>query len=382
MKNISFKKAIVQIHLWLGLTSGLVVFVLGITGCIYVFEDELKSFFYKDRMYVDVPQGSSRKTLSELLLIAQKTFGKKHPIQQIEIPAGADRSYLFKSTSKGNPDALTYFGEQKYYHVLYINPYTGEVIKDENTKYEFFQIVLRLHRNLLLNKEIGHYVVGISVLIFVVLLITGIILWWPKNMAALKQRLLFKWKSTTQLKRKNYDLHNILGFYSFFFALLIALTGLTWSFDWFDDGVQWLANGGKSKKTKTVISEKTKSSATSFPIDLVFYNVSQQNPNTEFFSISFPKDKKSTLNVSVYANEQLNYNKKQFQYDQYSAKLLKTGDFENKNSGEKLRSMNYDIHVGRILHLPGKILTFLISLIISSLPVTGFIIWWKRKSKR
>jgi uncharacterized iron-regulated membrane protein len=63
-----------------------------------------------------------------------------------------------------------------------------------------------------LKQEWGTYVVGIPVIIFLIMLITGIVLWWPKNKAARKQRFRFQWKDTTQWKRKNYDLHNILGF--------------------------------------------------------------------------------------------------------------------------------------------------------------------------
>jgi uncharacterized iron-regulated membrane protein len=44
--------------------------------------------------------------------------------------------------------------------------------------------------------------------------------------------------------------------------------------------------------------------------------------------------------------------------------------------------MNYDIHTGAIIGLPGKILAFFASLIVASLPITGFYIWWGRKQKQ
>lgn len=379
MKSISFKKSIKQIHLCLGLASGLVIFIISITGCIYVFEDELKSFFYKDKIYVDVPVGGIKKPISELQKTAQDVLGKNHPIQQIEIPTEANRSYLFRPTLKKNPKAFTYFGEFEYYRMLYINPYTGKVIKNENATYEFFNIIIFLHRNLLLNRNVGRYIVGISALVFVLMLITGIILWWPKNSVAIKQRLSFIWKKKTKWKRKNYDLHNVLGFYSFFFALVIALTGLTWAFDWFENSVQWVANGGKIKTIKPLFSDTTQLATAALPIDSMFYSLAKQNPKAKLFSINIPKEKKALFNISVYTNEELSYNRKQYQYDQYSGKLLKSTSFEDKNSGEKLKSMNYDIHVGRILNLPGKFLAFFASLIVASLPVSGFMIWYGRR---
>jgi len=381
-KSQRLKKTIGQIHLWLGLGSGLVVFIIALTGCIYVFEDELKSFFYRDKIYVNAPAGISKKPLSMLLEIAAQEAGKDHPIQQIEIPAEENRSYLFRPVVKRNPEALTYFGDYEYYRVLYLDPYTGRIIENENAEFEFFNIVLRLHRNLLLNRNVGQYIVGTSVLLFVILLITGIVLWWPKNIAAIKQRIAFLWKENTKWKRKNYDLHNVLGFYSFFFALTIALTGLTWSFDWFDHSVQWAVNGGKSKKAKPVFSDTTQAVVQQLPIDRMLDSLAKQNPGAKLFSVNIPKEKKATLNISVYANEHLNYNRKQFQYDRYSGKLLRSTAFNEKNTGEKLKAMNYDIHTGRILSLPGKFLAFFVSLVIASLPVTGFCVWYGKRVKQ
>ena len=77
----------------------------------------------------------------------------------------------------------------------------------------------------MLNTEWGTYVCGIPTLIFLFMLISGIILWWPKNKKARKQRLSFDWKKVKSWKRKNYDVHNVLGFYASLFLLLIAFSG-------------------------------------------------------------------------------------------------------------------------------------------------------------
>lgn len=58
-----------------------------------------------------------------------------------------------------------------------------------------------------------------------------------------------------------------------------------------------------------------------------------------------------------------------------------TGKYSEANLGQLLRRMNYDIHTGAILGLPGKILAFLASLVCATLPVTGFVIWWGRRKK-
>lgn len=76
------------------------------------------------------------------------------------------------------------------------------------------------------------------------------------------------------------------------------------------------------------------------------------------------------------------FNAVSLQYDQYTGRLLKTSTFKDKKNGEKIEYLNYDIHVGRILGLPGKILAFFASLVSASLPITGFYIWWGRRKKK
>jgi uncharacterized iron-regulated membrane protein len=76
-----------------------------------------------------------------------------------------------------------------------------------------------------------------------------------------------------------------------------------------------------------------------------------------------------------------NYKSTQLQYDQHTEALLAFKSFEQMNNGERINAMNYDLHVGSIAGLPGKILAFCASLIAASLPVTGFLIWLGRKKK-
>ncbi|MEQ6118104.1 PepSY-associated TM helix domain-containing protein [Reichenbachiella sp. MALMAid0571] len=374
------KKAIGTIHLWLGLISGLVVFIISITGCIYAFEEELKAWAYKGRETVEVPDGGNKKSLTELLSIAQRLSGEDHPIQNITVSTIPNQSYSFRPDQIRNSNAYTHFGEIVYQHKFYLNPYTGGLIKDENTKYEFFTLVLRLHRNLLLNRSVGKMIIGISVILFVILLISGIVLWWPKNKNATKQRFWFRWKDTTQWKRKNYDLHNVLGFYSLFILLPIALTGLVFSFDWFDDSVQWVVNGGKrSPKAEPLYSNSVHIDLLP-PLDQILFEVTGSSPEARTFSIRLPDKPGGVVSISAQTSG-IRYTREFYQFDQYSGEQLSSTGFEEKTSGEKLRAMNYDIHVGSILGFSGKLLAFFASLISAGLPVTGFLIWIGRKKK-
>ena len=104
-------------------------------------------------------------------------------------------------------------------------------------------------------------------------------------------------------------------------------------------------------------------------------------PQAQRIGLSVAGGTRGVIYVSGYADGETYYNYDQLQFDQYTGKLLSRQNYAEKNSGEKTLAMNYDIHVGAIWGLPGKILAFLASLVCASLPVTGFIVWLNKKKK-
>lgn len=369
-------------HLWLGLTSGLVVFILGLTGCIYAFIEEIEPLVYQDRMYVPVPDHYVSHSLNELKDSAQKAIGKDCVIQGVFINRTEGHTYEFFSYGAGE-GGITAFDDVKYSWIVYVDPYTSKVVKVVDRQYEFFNIILTLHYQLLLKRSVGQFIVGWSTVIFVVMLISGIILWWPKNKSAAKQRFKFKWKPTTGWKRKNYDLHNIPGFYAMLIALAISLSGLTWSFQWFTNSLEWVANGGsvELKEEAPVFSDTTKVATLSI-LDKVYTDAKIQVPDLVSCYMTFPADKKSLM--YVYTNlGGVYYKDVSLHYDQHTGTLVKRNSVSTeKTTGDKLHYFYYDVHVGRIAGLPGKILAFFGSFVAMSLPVTGVMIWLGRKRKK
>ncbi len=365
MSPLGFKKAVNFLHLWLGLISGLVVFILGTTGAIYAFADELKEIFYQDRLQVAVPENQKKQPFEKLIAVAEHALGKEHKISRAEISNNPGRTYMFRAL-KVNKNGFGYSNYYKFYYKAYVNPYTGELVMLENTKKEFFNIVLAAHMNLLLGDKIGHQVVRYSVICFVLLLFSGIILWWPKNWKAAKNGL--KIKMTAKFKRLNYDLHNVLGFYAALILLIISLTGLAWSFE--------LVSEAKS----TVTSDT--SLVTPSPHNLILENVNLWSPRNSYLLYNFPAQKSGTINVSAYQSDDHLYDKLQYRFDQSSGKLLQRGKtFEMLTAGNKLKAMNYDLHTGSIMGFPGKILAFLASVIAASLPITGLIFYLGKKRR-
>lgn len=374
------RKAFFEIHKWLGLLSGIVVFIVSLSGCVYVFTDELKDIFHKDRLYIEVPRNQSRKPFTLLLINARTALGSDYEITRSEIFPGADRSWIFRAT-KTNSKGIGHWNYYSYYFRVYVNPYTGEVIHIEDSKNDFFQLVLSTHMNLLLGPLVGKPLVGYSTLIFFVLLISGLVLWWPKKwkLRSVKKGLTFK--KNAKVKRFNYDLHNVLGFYSLIPALIITITGLVYSFDWTDDALQYLANGGQKVRKQIVPESSAADRYDERVMDNTIRSLLLSHQDADQFSLRFREDKLAPLDVQVRLKKSRTHLFAWYYFDRNTGHLLLKYGHSDLHGGEKLRSMNYDLHVGSIGGMGTKILALAVSLICASLPVTGFFIWYHKRRK-
>ncbi|WP_129716180.1 PepSY domain-containing protein [Pedobacter sp. SYP-B3415] len=379
------KAAAAWLHLWVGLVTGIVVVIVSVTGCILVFEEELFNTFHRD--LVRVKQTGPARPVSELLVIAKNKLGLKKPVTDIRINE-ADRSYIFsasKTNKKENIQWWNYFSQFRYRDDLYMNQYTGEVLGVIDVRYEFFNVVEQLHRQLLLIKPVGSVVIGSCILLFLLMMITGFILWLPKNLKQLKKSLAVKWGA--RWKRVNYDLHNSLGFYVLPIAMLIAITGLVWSFRWWEAGIYRIfGSPGKieliRKAPATIDSDAINGNNT---LDHVLARIQKEiNYNYVTIGLNLPEKEEPTLMAFVYHKNRSDgwRNMSYFYFDMRTGKQFDQLMHSTKPLGLKWRNSNKDIHTGKIYGFGTQLLAFAASLVCASLPITGFLIWWGKRKKK
>ncbi|WP_291914218.1 PepSY domain-containing protein [Chitinophaga sp. CB10] len=376
-----FRKIVDWLHLWLGLVSGIIVVIISITGCLFVFQKEINEMVYHRQIFV-TPANTPTLPVSQLRATAQAYVGVDKPISGIVAYAAPDKAWEF-TTYKYNQEGLTYFDICEYFETVYVNPYTGAVTGKVDYKHNFFYIVKFIHWSLLLNDKIGQPIVGWSTFIFVILLITGLILWWPKKWTKATREQSFKIRWKASWKRVNYDLHNVLGFYALVIALVLALTGMVWSFSWFQATVYVVASGtttppDRSDKTSAVVTTPVDKLQV---LDKSFEEARRILPEMKRYGIYAAADPTGVNSIYGYRRSETYYGADVLQFDQYTGKLLQRRNDSHKNAGERLIEMNYDIHVGAIGGIWGKIIAFVVSLICGSLPVTGFYVWWNKKKK-
>lgn len=361
------KKINAWLHLWLGLASGIVVFIVSVTGCILVFEQELKP-------------------------LVQPWQTAEQPAQAVYLPPSAIQQNLKTAFPDKKMLSIWYQGHGRTAKVtldadsvIYVNPYTAAVvgIVDEE---DFFHIVLDGHTGLWIEGEVGQQIVAWSTLIFFILLITGLILWWPKKWNRSHREKSFTIKWTSRFKRLNYDLHNVLGFYSLIVALVIAFTGLIMGFAWISTGVYWLTSGGvEPAPYQQAVSDTTQVSTTNSltQVDRAFSMGMNQLGvyNKDAIIVSIPQERADAIYVCT---DMYRGTWRDHYLDQYTLAQLPASSvpIEQLGFADWLRHTNYALHVGAIGNLPTKVIYFMASLISASLPITGFYIWWGRNGRR
>ncbi|MGI4022415.1 MAG: PepSY-associated TM helix domain-containing protein [Janthinobacterium lividum] len=376
---MTFKKVNAFLHLWLGLISGLIVFIVAITGCLFSFQKEISEAIAHNQYFIKPSANAKTLSITQLQTIANKAL--KGNASFITTYSDSCRSWEFMQYEPGNQNDLWILNSIKTYQSAFINPFTGEVLGVKNYKKDFFVIVKYIHWSLLLNNKYGQPIVGYSTLIFVLLMISGLILWWPKNLkkANLNKSFKVKWKAGFQ--RINYDLHNVLGFYALFIGIILGLTGMIFAIKWFENTVYVIASQSVTPLKSINTSSDSTQKALNNPLDIAFFNAKRSMPEAQRLGLSPATGTTGVIYASAYRGKEIYYDYDQLQFDQYTGKFLNRQDFKDKNNGEKIIGMNYDIHVGAIWGLPGKILAFLASLICASLPISGLIIWLNKKKK-
>ncbi len=373
----SFKIFILFLHRWLGLITGIIVFILGITGCLFAFHQEISHWMRKDLLYVDSPQEQTLP-IKVLQQKAAAALGVEYLPYGLTTYKNPRRTWSVMNY-EGGAESWTYFGTIKDYRTLYINPYTGEVAGIVNEEEDFFQIVKGIHWSLLLATPIGQPIVTWATVIFIVMLISGMILWWPKRWNKAGRQKSFKIKWGSSWRRVNYDLHNVLGFYFLIVSFIIAFTGLYWYFPWAQKAMNFAVTGEfelPEPTVKKVTSNLQSGKSVSKPLQAVYKKAWNTYPRAYSIAIVAPSDSTDTIRANIRPDGDTYYQNSFVTFDQKTGQLMSKGFYTGMSTG-----MNYDIHVGSIGGLPGKIIAFFASLLTASLPVTGFIIWWDRNKR-
>jgi uncharacterized iron-regulated membrane protein len=399
------RKRIVKLHLWLGLPAAAVYLVVALTGALLVYEKDLDRAWHPDAWQVDA--AAPALPLAALLPKAQAA-APGYELKEVRLDAGA-----------GEPAEFRFHQGP---HVR-LDPATGAVLGTRARGDSFFGIVEKLHTSLVLG-EVGKWIVASSTVILLVLLGTGLVLWWPKQWRMLKGAV------TLAFDRKgrafHFNLHNTLGFWSAVPLFAMALTGSVMAIKPLGD---LMRGGAKEMRPPVAISPADAAPAS---LDTLALAAQQTFPGWQQLRLHAPRTMhdmdeehgpayghaarqskienpghgegaatgtgtaaavigaKSKLAATpgdggawraeaVTAGTPHEHARSRAYLDPRSAAVLRVDRFEDLPFGTRARILMRPIHDGSILGRPTQAIALLGVLMLPVLSVTGVALWWLKR---
>lgn len=365
MKRLSRK-----LHLWVGLLTGIFVFFIGLSGSVYVFNDEIITLLNRDAMYIE--KGNAQPLEIDTVLSKLKVIGftpKRFTYSKNETKS----FYVLAENTDGK------------LRQLYFNPYTGEIIK-ESSLHSFFDFVESFHTELFLGAP-GRTFIGIITLLFFVLLITGLIVWLPSKWNKKSAKNAFVLKLGKNKKASNYNLHRILGIYIVIPSIILSFTGAVMAFDPFEMKIldSFGADSNYERFIENIETESVNDSLKLFTYQNLLQSALGKSNNANEIRISIPENNNAKFIFCEYGNNfgmkyaQKNYRSEYFDRTNGQPLILK----QPTKDALGFTTMISELHTGKMLGLTYKIFLFFVGIIVTSLPITGFVIWRnKSRNKR
>ena len=365
------KKLFKQVHLYLSLPFGIVISLICFSGAMLALEKDVAPSAQRHLLYV-APTSEARLPLDQLLKQTQATLPEDVKITGATVFSDSLRSYKF-SLSKPHKAST------------YVNPYTGEVLGSPQ-RAPFFATMFKLHRWLLGPARAadgsigwGKLLVGTSTLLFVFILLTGLIIWWPKSTRAFRASL--KIPVSRGLRPFLHGLHLSGGALAFALLFLMAATGLTWSFKWYKNGLYALLGAEPATTSSHTVPSVEKGGKGSRQKGKDFawqQGLEQVKQAAHDFQQITIKPRSASVRKDAWGNARA--------ADQYtldaSGAITEVIPYEASPYNRKLSGWIFTLHTGEFAGAWGRWLWLLIALVGASLPLTGYYLWWKRTFRK
>lgn len=385
------RKLWLDVHLYLGLIAGAILAVVGLTGGILVFYQEMQEVLNPELAIVSVPPETQKQlhSLDDIVAAAETAKPQGSRFFKVYYPRKPDVAYKFLYFVRAESQADNGDG---YY--IFVDPYTAQVKglqlwhpKDRYWGRPLVSFIMQLHWCLLLGKKIGGLLVGILGVLSIISVLTGLIVWWPLT-GKFKQALTFK--RNAGAVRFNFDLHKTVGFYSAVVLLPVLFSGIYFSLpDQVNVLVKLLSTTDRPNAFSTIPAEirSNPPQAGQQPISFskVEALVQKRSPAGKLWMLNAPKNREDVY--TVMKNDVTEISRftgyRDFAVDQYSGEILKVYDRGSGSAGDIFLDWQWPLHSGHAFGWTGRILVFLSGLACPVLYVTGVIRWLqKRKAKQ
>ncbi|MDP3330787.1 MAG: PepSY-associated TM helix domain-containing protein [Methylococcaceae bacterium] len=386
LERLKFRRQLwLKVHLWLGLTAGAALVIIGLTGSIMVFWEELDEWLNQNVMRVEMPSTGSRafRPMTEIEASVKAVLPPRAKSGVYNYPRHEQSVFIFwySTPGKNTPDLAT--------QNLFINPYTAQITgsrvfysADSPLQHCFIGFIFKLHYALLL-KDMGVVIVGILALLLLISILTGLIVWWPLTG---KWAQAFTLKRHASVERFNFDLHKTSGVYTSLVLGAVLLSGvylnLPNQFHWLVQQFSPKSRGPDSPSPQSTFIPN----GIAIGLDKAMAIVDSAYPGGRWHTLKNPDDKQDVYSLTRIDVTELSpfWSERTVTLDQYSGNILEVRAPDTRRSaGEIFLDWQWPLHSGKAFGWSGRILVFLSGVACPVLFVTGMIRWLqKRRSKK
>lgn len=373
----TIKAILFQVHSIAGLVLALLLSLIALTGTVMSFEDEIVDHLNAGIMQV-APRAAPALMPDELVarLKAAQDFGKVAAVTLSSDPSAAVHVRFGRDEQGGRPASL------------YVDPYDARALGSPRGE-EFFTTVRRLHRWLLIPgdaKGWGRPITGIVALGLIVMLVSGLVLRWPRRAGSVKMWL----KPNLGLSGRGLhrSLHTVIGTWVLPVYLVMTFTGLWFSFEWYKDGVAWLLSRPQlataKMQTKSPRAAGRPEPAQPIGFDRA-WTTFQREEGGRFSraSLTLPAGPGTVIRIRSWGKDMtLEATRDEFRIDAVTGQLASAERYADKTFGEKVIAAIYDIHRGAILGWPGKLAFMIAAALMPLFAVTGILLYLSRRKLR
>ncbi|MGG0847127.1 PepSY-associated TM helix domain-containing protein [Peribacillus simplex] len=384
--NAALYRTVWRWHFYAGIIFAPLLIILAVTGSIYLFKPQIEQVLYQDYQEV-TPQGdklpASQQIQKVKKLYPDAVVTKYHPGEN------ASRSSEVSITT--NNESLT----------IFIDPYTGKSIGELNDEDRIMDKIEEIHGELMAG-TLGDRIVELAACWAVVLIVSGLYLWYPKNKLSLSGVLFPRINKGKNTFRR--DLHAVPAFWISAGMLFLIMTGLPWSGFWGSNFQSLATNSGSGYppsiwtgsaptsliKTKDIADVPWAAENLDVPISDIqgfiplsiddVVTIANREGMHPSYSINIPKETDGVYTLSAFPPKA--QDEATIHIDQYSGAVLADYRYDHYGLIGKIVAWGITLHKGTQFGLINQIICLLICLGIILVAFSGFYLWWKRKPKK
>ena len=363
-----FRDVLFWLHLTAGLLAGVVIFIMCVTGALLAFERQTIEYFERDARWVQEQAGAERLGPSEVLT---KVLGARPQVKPSAIAIKNEPGAAWEITL-GREGAI------------FANPYTGEITGESNKSVRGAMSSLRdWHRWIALSgdqRPIGKAITGASNLLFLFLAISGIYIWFPRNLVWKAIKPVIWFRRGQRGKARNFNWHNTIGFWTSLFLIIFTLTATVISYQWASN-LLYTLTGNEVPKQQQGGGPQQQAQEGSFTIpenlNAAWARAEQQAPGWRSVSLRLPVADSAVFTIdegihwNVFARSTLTLKTE-------SAEVAKWDPYGERNSAVQLRSWFRFTHTGETGGIAGQIIGFIACVGGAVLVWTGFSLAFRR----